>query len=147
MPCLHQNTRVTQCDLPFSSCCNSKFLILAPGLPAALVTPSHTDTWLPSNLLSACSSSQMLWGSPRQSPLDYIPAYGVQIPSFALCFSDSQTTPPILSPPLSYHTWSISSQRLCVFSFLLTCTTLSEVVSGSLVQVTRYYDDSTNGEM
>lgn len=44
---------VIQHDLPFSSSCISKFLIISPDLPAALVTPSLIDTCLPSHLLSA----------------------------------------------------------------------------------------------
>lgn len=53
--------------------------------------------------------------SPFPSPLNCILAHRVQMPSPELCSSYSQTTSPILSPPLSYHTQSTSSQRLVCF--------------------------------
>lgn len=130
------------CDLPFFLLMHSKFLIHSTGFAGALMTLYHSDTWLPSNLLSACSLSFLRYsGAPHPS---YLLVHRVQMTSLILCSSCPPKPLPILSPPLTYHTWNTSSQRLIVYSSSLACTALNKVVPGSLVKIPVYYYDHTN---
>lgn len=72
LPCLHLTpvwSNVTFLFLLLLQL-NVSYIFLSPGFPAALMTPSHTDTWLPSNLLAACSLSFFLdaLGFPTPEP-------------------------------------------------------------------------------